>query len=88
MVSGITGISFVEIKNKIPETPWQQKFGNENAPKIRSGGDEFSARRLIYPTTAALSVVSLGAMFQAHKIMLPGKLSMWSYTINSFWLLE
>ena len=43
---------------------------------------------LIYSSTAALSVALRGTTFQALKIMLPSKLSMWSYTINSFCLLE
>ena len=42
MASVITGVTCVEIKKEIPNTPGRQKFGNEIARKILFGGDEFS----------------------------------------------
>ena len=84
-VSGINGISFVEIENKIPETPWQQKFGEENAPKITSGGDKLSAHHLSHLSENSYTVCCITWRNTSRtQNMLQSKLSMWCYATNSF----
>jgi len=67
----------LKLKTKYPELHDSKNVGMKTLPKSQAEEMSFQHTiRLIYPSTPALSVASLGAMLQALKIMLPSKMSM------------
>jgi hypothetical protein len=66
----------LKLKKKYLKLHDSKNLGMKMLPKLQVVKNFQHTIRLIYPSTAALSVVSLGTTLQALKIMLPSKVSM------------
>jgi hypothetical protein len=67
----------LKLKTKYPKLHDSKNLGMKTLTKLQVEEMNFQCIiRLNYPSTAALSVASLGATLQALKIILPSKLSM------------